>query len=102
MLCELQHHSWSDFLVLTEIDPRFGEVIDHFHDVRTINLRKYFYLMREISKCLRRTEIQLNHVKMVILSSKEGLALTSISHRTRDGVRLNESVTLHFQVNQRI
>lgn len=102
MLCELQHHSRPYFLVLAEIDPCLSEVIDHLHDVRTIDLSQDSYLMREVSKRLRRTEIQLDHEQLIILLSKEGLALTSIAHRARDRVRLNEPIDLHLQVNQRI
>lgn len=51
--------------------------------------------MCEVAKRLRRTEIQLNHEQLVVLPCEEGLALPAISHRTRDGVRLNEPVALH-------
>lgn len=42
--------------------------------------------MREISKRLRGTEIQLYHEQHIVLLSKEGLTLPSITNRTRDCV----------------
>ena len=51
--------------------------------------------MREIAKRLRRAEVDLDHEQLVILLRQEGLALSSVANRARDGIRLNEPLSLH-------